>query len=155
GPDQAPLGLACPVCGATDFTCLLEQTATRESREDDSATGSVPSLPGPDWFLPHLPGYDIVAELGHGGMGVVYKAFDRRRRRMIALKTLKTLTPPALSRSKQESRTLAEVSPPTLIPLFEPICDGRHWYFTMELIEGVNFRRYVSEDQSASGLALD
>src|SRR5579884_218574 len=71
GPDQVGLGLACPVCGATDFTCLQEEPVTRESQVDDSRAMPVPPLPALGLYFPRLPGYDIVAELGHGGMGVV------------------------------------------------------------------------------------
>ncbi|HZU39347.1 MAG TPA: protein kinase [Gemmataceae bacterium] len=128
---------------------------TRESQVDDSRAMPVPPLPALGLYFPRLPGYDIVAELGHGGMGVVYKAFDRRRQRMIALKTLQSFTPSALYLFKQEFRTLTEVTHPNLVTLFEPISDGRSWYFTMELVEGVNFLQYVRGDPFASSRMLD
>lgn len=142
--DVSGTRLVCPVCGATEFTCL----------QDDGGTAFAPSLPGPGWPLPRVPGYDVVGELGHGGMGVVYKAFDRRRGQPVALKTLHGFSPSALLRFKKEFRTLAEVTHPNLVTLYEPISDGTHWYFTMELVEGVDFLRHVRGGSISSARTL-
>jgi serine/threonine protein kinase len=140
-----------------DCSELLRRTLrTSEAHCDDfssstgEATGSVATLPTagappvPEVLaLPTIPGFDIVRELGRGGMGVVYQAYDRKRRSMVALKTMQGMDPRALLRFKQEFRSLAGLDHPNLVALYELIGAGVLWFFTMELIEGVSFLDYV------------
>ena len=87
--------------------------------------------------------YEIVQRLGAGASGIVYEARDRERQARVALKTLTKLDASALYRFKREFRALADVTHKNLVRLYELVSEGDEWFFTMELIEGVEFLEYA------------
>ena len=87
--------------------------------------------------------FDVLRRLGEGGMGVVYEAYDRERRMRVALKTLRTLSAEGILRFKNEFRSLQDLSHPNLCTLGELITLGRQWFFTMELVDGVDLLGWV------------
>jgi serine/threonine protein kinase len=94
--------------------------------------------------------FTIQGRLGSGGMGVVYRAYDRERGETIALKTMRKVDPVALYRFKHEFRTLVDLTHPNLVNLYELIAVGNLWFFTMELIEGADFITFVSHGPAQS-----
>jgi eukaryotic-like serine/threonine-protein kinase len=87
--------------------------------------------------------FELRGELGAGGMGIVYRVLDRARTREVALKTLKTTGGREIYRFKREFRALADLSHPNLVALYELYTVGDDWMFTMELVDGVPFNRWV------------
>ena len=95
--------------------------------------------------------FELRKRLGEGSFGVVFEAWDRERESRVALKALKTADAYALYNLKREFRTLANISHPNLVNLYELLSDGDQWFITMELVDGANFFYYVrGEDQRSA-----
>jgi predicted ATPase len=87
--------------------------------------------------------FEVRRELGQGGMGVVYEAYDHRLRSKVAIKRLKRIDGDALLGFKNEFRALADVEHPNLVRLGELYFEDGVWFFTMELVDGEDFLTYV------------
>ena len=87
--------------------------------------------------------FELTRRLGEGGFGIVYEAFDRKRSARVALKVLRDAEGTSLYRFKREFRALADISHENLVGLDELLTDGHHWFFTMELINGVSLIDYA------------
>jgi eukaryotic-like serine/threonine-protein kinase len=89
----------------------------------------------------------VRSRLGAGGMGTVYRATDTRIGAEVALKVLHRSGAWAVYSIKREFRALASMVHPNLIGLHELYCDdsedGSLWFFTMPLIEGLDFAKRV------------
>lgn len=83
--------------------------------------------------------YELRDVLGGGRSGLVYRALDRRLGRLVALKTLRAHDPEALYRLKREFRTLTRLAHPNLVSFFDLVVDGDERFFTMELVDGMEF----------------
>jgi serine/threonine protein kinase/tetratricopeptide (TPR) repeat protein len=88
--------------------------------------------------------FQIIRTLGRGGTGTVYEVLDRERDARVALKALRNLNPEALYEFKREFRAFQDIQHPNLISVGELFSENDDWFFTMELIEGVDFLTYVS-----------
>lgn len=87
----------------------------------------------------------LLRELGSGGMGVVYLAWQTDLRRQVALKFLRAGdSEEEVSRFLREAQTAASLSHPGIVPIFETgEIDGRH-YISMSYIEGWPFDRVIA-----------
>jgi tetratricopeptide (TPR) repeat protein len=87
--------------------------------------------------------FELRGSLGAGGMGVVYRAFDRRLGREVALKVVRHASGGDLYRFKREFRAVAGIIHPNLVTLHELHTAGDEWFFTMDLIDGVSFVDWI------------
>jgi len=104
-----------------------------------------------------FPQLEILGLLGHGGMGVVYKARQRGLGRTVALKIL----PPQISaepafaeRFAREARALARLSHPNVVTVIDLGQSGPLYYFLMEFVDGVNLRQMLQAGRLAPRDAL-
>ncbi len=93
--------------------------------------------------------FRILRRIGEGGMGVVYEADDLERNCRVALKTLRTREPRAILRLKHEFRALQDLEHPNLVRIGELFESDGNWFFSMELIDGIDFLRYVGWSPAA------
>ena len=94
----------------------------------------------------HLGPYEIVALLGAGGMGEVYRARDARLDRIVAIKILPTAIAAdsdQLRRFEREARSASALNHPNIITIHELGQDGSTRYIAMELIEGQTLRELL------------
>ena len=93
-----------------------------------------------------LGSYEIVAPLGAGGMGEVYRARDTRLKRDVAIKIVPdgvAAAPDALSRFQTEAEAVAALSHPNILSIFDVGVDGGIPYAAMELLEGATLRELL------------
>jgi serine/threonine-protein kinase len=89
----------------------------------------------------HLTGLEVI---GHGGMGIVYKAHDARRNEIVAVKVLHQdlcANPTFVSRFLREAESLAQLSHPNIVKGYEVGGAARAIYFTMEYVDGPDLAR--------------
>jgi len=93
--------------------------------------------------------YVLLHELGRGGMGVVYAAYDERLDRKVAIKVLRVGGDPwAQRRLVREAKALAQLSHANVVQIYEIGEVGDHdeqAFLAMEFIDGITLRRWCCE----------
>ncbi len=97
-------------------------------------------VPTPEDLAALLPDYEIVAMIGRGGMGAVYRAVQRNLERPVAIKVLPVElgdAPGFSERFRQEAMTTAGLDHPDIVAVYDVgETVAGHWYYVMELVDG-------------------
>jgi serine/threonine protein kinase len=168
GSSATGLQVLCPVCGAS---VDLQEPARAEPASAETGTyhpaGAdqseaetlTPKLHGgPEEVLdvlpagdvltpaPEIAGYEILALLGRGGMGMVYKARQSKLDRLVALKILPQETSSDSTfaeRFTREARALARLNHSNIVGVYDFGQAGNLSYFVMEYVDGLNLRQLM------------
>jgi serine/threonine protein kinase len=128
----------CPVCGAPARTITPRESKPESTDQYATQLDSVEKADSSqDW--PLIPGYEILAELGRGGMGVVYKARQVALHRLVALKMIRSrnlATDEDLARFRSEAMAVARLQHPNVVQIYEIGDHNGLPYFSLEYVGG-------------------
>jgi len=137
---ELPPQVRCPTCQGVfspDSSPTLSYSEPTQSKVDE-AISRQPFVP-----LPDLPDYEILEVIGQGGMGVVYKARDKRLQRQVAIKMIlpgKAASSDQwahlLERFRREAAAVARLKHPNIVPIFTIEESATGPFFVMELVTG-------------------
>ncbi len=130
----------------------MDETRSSDHLPDSAALDGVPPnrtrntgaistglTPGESQEYPDVPGYEILGVLGHGGMGVVYRARQLKANRLTALKMIRAVehaTPHNRVRFQIETEAVARLQHPHIVQLYEVGEVRGQPYFSLEFCDG-------------------
>lgn len=143
----------CPECGSN-----LQELPKNAGADTVERLPSTAMLKKGNPF--HTPGdtidnrYQVIDEIGRGGMGVVYKVRDIKLERICILKRLiarRASDDTAFKRFKREATTIAKLNHRNIVIVYDVGTDERGTYIVMEYIDGKHLEKYVREKGALTG----
>jgi Tol biopolymer transport system component len=125
----------------------------------NSIEGPAPSLPDHEWRLlgKFVSRFEILAPIGRGGMGEVYRARDSELNRQVAIKCIapwRLGAASALSGGLQEARAASALNHPGIVTVYEVIRTEDSVAIVMELVEGTPLRKLTGTPQPIEQIAI-
>jgi serine/threonine protein kinase len=145
GPEEpSSLGVRAVETGAWARTTTFAPSCPDDSKEDGlSAMRAVVHL------APKIDKYELVEELGHGGMATVYRAIDRRLGREVAVKVIHRHlreNEEVAARFVSEAKAVAKLKHPNIVEVYDVSDDGEDEnYLVVELVRGASLRELLRE----------
>ena len=158
----------CPKCGtamAPDAArglcpkCLLEVGVGTQPSAGDVAGGASGSVaaPTPEELAARFPQLEVLDEIGRGGMGVVYRARQKKLDRIVALKVLarEAARDPAFAeRFQREARALARLNHPNIVTVYDFGEVEGLFFLIQEYVDGADLRRVLQQGRLSPEEAL-
>ncbi len=95
------------------------------------------------------PGHRVTGLLGHGGLGIVYKAYQDKLDRTVALKTIpihRIESNTAVARFQQEARAIGRLKHPNIVAAYDFGTHRERLYLSMEMVEGIDLDDQIKLD---------
>ena len=137
-PPDATVGL-CPQCALKSALDISDQPPT-----------AAPAPSAPARAGRRLGDYELLRQIGRGGMGVVYQAHQFSLNRDVALKLVldaNQSSPRAIGRFQLEAEAAARLNHPNIVPIYEIAEVEEQHFLTMKLIEGESLARRMSRNE--------
>ncbi|HAM70935.1 MAG TPA: hypothetical protein DCM86_04755 [Verrucomicrobiales bacterium] len=146
--DDATSGGLCP-------RCLMAGVLT----PTEPASGLRASPPSVEQVAAAFPNLEVLALIGAGGMGAVFKARQPKLNRLVALKvlpaSLAAQDPAFAERFEREGRMLARLHHPNIVTVYDSGQSGEFFYLLMEYVDGVNLRQAMRTSRFTPAQALN
>ena len=135
----------------------IERFGARETNRKTALERDVTSRSARAARIESLGDFEIVRQIGRGGMGTVYLAADRALDRKVALKVLEVPSnkkSDRLERFQREARLASRLHHTNIVPVFGVGSEKQYFYYAMQFINGVDLRHIIDDlkdGSSASG----
>jgi WD40 repeat protein/tRNA A-37 threonylcarbamoyl transferase component Bud32 len=143
--------LSCPICGLAS-TVTDRASGGPAAKTDDAPTvlqwQSFAGSNAADQPPPALPDFEILEEIGRGGMGIVYRARQLADQQIVAVKVIRKdrlQHEEAVRRFRREAQAAARLSHPHIVKVFDSDRAGATHYLVMEYVNGITLERHVEQ----------
>ncbi len=146
--------LPCPRCGqavaltGADPPTAGDPISTAPTVLQAAWGPSLAKNPGQEQAPPVLPDFEILEEIGRGGMGIVYRARQLSDGQILAIKVIRKdrlLHEEAVRRFRREAQAAARLCHPNIVSVYDFDHAGDTHYLVMEFVAGITLERHVEQ----------